>query len=241
MDAFHAVLLVLVGAGAAFVQRISGFGLGIFAMLFLPHFLPSHTAAASIAALFSCVTTTYNTLRCRKSVAYKTVLPMLLAAFLTIPVAVHFSSTLPTAIFRSILGIVLILLSLYFLFLNKKIQLKPTPVSGILAGVSGGVLSGLFSTGGPPAVLYLTNATADKRTYFATIQFYFCFINLYTTAVRAANGIITGNVLLYAAVGIGGCLLGDFLGKAVFDRLDSDKLKRLIYVGMIISGIVMVL
>ena len=39
--------------------------------------------------------------------------------------------------------------------------------------------------------------------------------------------------------GVAGCLVGDFIGKKVFDKLDSDKLKKIIYIGMIISGIVM--
>ena len=46
-EVLHGIFLVLIGMGAGFVQRVSGFGMGIFAMLFLPHFMPSHTAAAA--------------------------------------------------------------------------------------------------------------------------------------------------------------------------------------------------
>ena len=38
-DIIRIILIVLVGAGAGFVQRVSGFGLGIFAMMFMPHFM----------------------------------------------------------------------------------------------------------------------------------------------------------------------------------------------------------
>jgi uncharacterized membrane protein YfcA len=80
----------------------------------------------------------------------------------------------------------------------------------------GGVLGGLFSTGGPPAVLYLSSALKDNISYFATIQFYFCFTNIYATSVRAIDGIINTEVLIYAFVGIVGCVSGDFIGKKVF-------------------------
>ena len=50
MDPLHIVLLIIIGMGGGFVQRVSGFGLGIFVMLFLPHFLPTHTAAAAISS-----------------------------------------------------------------------------------------------------------------------------------------------------------------------------------------------
>ncbi len=233
------ILIILVGIGAAFVQRVSGFGLGIFAMMFLPHIFSAHTAAATVSSLFSCYTTSFNAIKYRKDISFKTALPMMISALLTITVAVYFAEKVPGKIFKILLGVVLILLSLYFLFLGKKIKLKPTVTNGLIAGSLGGTLGGLFSTGGPPAVLYLTAAAPDKNVYFATIQFYFCFTNLYATAVRALNGQITLELLISAAVGILGCIIGDFLGSLVFDKLDGQKFKTVIYMGMIISGILM--
>ncbi|MBE6712021.1 MAG: sulfite exporter TauE/SafE family protein [Ruminococcaceae bacterium] len=241
MELFQAVLLILVGFGAGFVQRVSGFGLGIFAMMFLPHFLPSHTAAATISTLFSCVTSTYNAAKYRKSVDYKTALPMLCAALVSIPVAVYCSVKVSGEVFELLLGVVLILLSLWFLFFSKDLRINATAFGGALAGAVGGALNGLFSTGGPPVVLYLSSAMQSNLAYFATIQFYFGVTNLYSVATRAVNGIVTGEILLCAAVGVVGCMLGDVLGKAVFDRLNAQKLKYVIYAGMILSGILMII
>lgn len=240
MDILQAILLILVGMGAGFVQRVSGFGLGIFAMMFLPHFMSSHTAAATVSTLFSCVTSTYNAVKYRKNVVYKTALPMLCAALVTIPVGVYFSVVVSGALFEVILGAVLILLSVYFLFFSERISLKPNCTGGILAGGLGGALNGLFSTGGPPVVLYLSNALTDNLAYFATIQFYFGLTNVYAVGSRVVSGIVTGNVLLCAAVGIAGCMIGDALGKKVFDRLNAKMLKTVIYIGMILSGILMI-
>ena len=156
--------IVLVGFGAAFVQRVSGFGLGIFAMMFLPHLLPTHTSAAVLSGLFSCYTTTFNAIKYRRNIAYRTAIPMLAAALISIPIAVSFSAKVSAHIFKILLGAVLVILSLYFLFFNKRIKIKPTIPNGIVAGTLGGALGGLFSTGGPPAVLYLTNATSDNAT-----------------------------------------------------------------------------
>ncbi len=231
--------MILVGMGAAFVQRVSGFGLGIFAMMFLPHLFPAHTAAAIVASIFSCCTTSFNSVKYRKDISFKTALPMMAASLVTIAAAVYFSDKVPGDIFKILLGTVLILLSIYFLFFGKKIKLTATVPNGIAAGALGGLLGGLFSTGGPPAVLYLTAATSDKNVYFATIQFYFCFTNIYATAVRAVNGLITTDILISAAIGILGCIAGDLLGGLVFDKLDGQKLKNIIYIGMIISGILM--
>ncbi|MBQ8551103.1 MAG: sulfite exporter TauE/SafE family protein [Clostridia bacterium] len=241
MEPLHAVFLILIGFGAGFVQRVSGFGLGIFAMVFLPHLMPSHTAAATISSLFACATATYNAVRYCKKVEYKTVLPMICAALITIPIAVRFSAVVSGEIFKILLGSVLIVLSIYFLFFNQRIKIKPGIVNGLIAGGLGGTLGGLFSTGGPPVVLYLSSAAKNNLSYFATVQFYFCFTNIYATSMRAVNGLVTTELLIYAVIGMVGCMSGDFVGRKIFSKLDGKKLKQIIYIGMIISGIVMFL
>ena len=47
-------------------------------------------------------------------------------------------------------------------------------------------------------------------------------------------------ILIYALIGMLGCLLGDFIGRRVFDKLNAKKLKMIIYIGMIISGVLMI-
>jgi len=241
LDLTFVLLFMFICVGGGFIQRVSGFGLGIFVMLFLPHMMPTHTAAAAIAALMSLGTTSYNAFRNRKHISFSLILPLICSAVVCIPLAIMLSSKMPTQFFRILLGIVLIVLSIYFLFFNRRIHLKPTKLNGVLTGALGGFLSGLFATGGPPVVLYLTHATTDKMIYFATIQFYFAFTNVWSTISRILNGIITWNVLLYAVIGLVGCACGNYFGGKVFAKLDSEKLKKVIYIGMIISGASMLL
>lgn len=236
-----AILIAVVGLGASFVQRVSGFGLGIFAMLFLPYLLPTPVASATVSCLFSCGTSTYNAIKYRKNVPYKTVLPLLISAMIIIPVAVAFSAAVPDRIFEILLGAILILLSAYFLFFDSKIKFTPSILKGTLCGALGGALNGLFSTGGPPVVLYMTHATSDNKAYFAGIQFYFAITNIYATVMRAINGLVTLELLVYSAIGMLGCLVGDLLGRMVFDKLDGKKLKLIIYIGMIVSGALMII
>ena len=233
------VLICLISACAGFIQRVSGFGLGIFVMLFLPHMMPSHTAAAAISGFFSCGTSTYNSVKYRKNIPFKTVLPPLIASLVTIPVAVHFSASVSEDFFKRLLGIVLIILSIYFLFFNSRISIRPTVKNGAFAGALGGTLNGLFSTGGPPAVLYFTHATPDNMAYFSAIQFYFCITNIYATIFRVINGVFNFEILICSLIGFAACMVGDFIGVSVFNKLDSVKLKMIIYIGMIISGVLM--
>lgn len=239
LSVFEGILLVLVGIGAGFVQRVSGFGLGIFAMLFMPYFMPSHVAAA-VSCLFSCGTSVYNAAAHRKSINFRTLIPLLCAAMVVIPIAVQFSASVQEKLLKTLLGVVLIVLSIYFLFFSERIHIKPTVLNGVVFGGVGGFLNGLFSTGGPPVVLYLVHATPDKLVYFATIQFYFAVTNIYSTAVRVANGIITWEIVLYALIGLAGCSLGNMIGTRVFNKLNTQRFKQVIYWGMIVSGVLMI-
>ena len=171
----------------------------------------------------------------------ETAFPIVASSLVTIPIAVYFSTRISSRILEVLLGAILVVLSVYFLFFGNKLRIKPNLANGMITGALGGVLGGLFSTNGPPIVLYLSSATKDKSVYFATTQFVFCISNIYSTITRAVNGIITWEILCFSAVGLIGCVLGDFVGKKVFDKLDSARLKQIIYIGMILSGIIMLI
>lgn len=234
-------LIALVGMGGGFVQRVSGFGLGIFVMLFLPYLTPEIAIAATVSCLFSCGTSTYNAVKYIKKVNFKLISPVLIASMLILPIAVYFSAEMPQRTFEYILGAVLIVLSIYFIFFNEKIKMRRSTKNGIISGGLGGVLNGLFSTGGPPVVLYLSQVANDNMEYFAGIQFYFCVTNIFATVLRAFNGLVTKQAIIMAAFGFIGCMIGDAVGSLVFDRLNAKKLKFIIYIGMIISGVLMII
>lgn len=234
------VAILIVSATGGFIQRVTGFGFGIFAMMFFPYIMQTHNSATAVVSIISCILCIYNAIIYRKKTLYREMLPLILAALITIPISVRLSVLISGALLKKALGIVLILLSIYFLFFDNRIKMKPTVKNGAIAGGISGMLIGLFSTGGPPVVLYLMNALTDNAVYFASTQFYFGLTSIYSTVVRIFNGIITFEVIVYSVIGLIGSIVGDFVGKHIFDKLNRQSLKQLVYLGMIVSGIVMV-
>ena len=57
------ILLFLLAACASFVQRVSGFGFGIFIMMFLPYIMPSYNEAVALSGLLSGSTALFILLR----------------------------------------------------------------------------------------------------------------------------------------------------------------------------------
>lgn len=47
------LMLFALSACAGFVQRVSGFGFGIFIMMFLPYIMPSYNEAVALSGILS--------------------------------------------------------------------------------------------------------------------------------------------------------------------------------------------
>ena len=56
--------------------------------------------------------------------------------------------------------------------------------------------------------------------------------------VRVSEGIYTFDLLPYTLVGIVGITLGKLLGLRVLDKLDIDRMRRIVYAFVGISGVV---
>ena len=138
---------------------------------------------------------------------------------------------------QHLLGVILLVMSVYFLIISERIRLRPTLPMQLSMGTLSGLMGGLFAMQGPPAVLYFVATEADKVRYLAMTQAYFFIGNVFMTVYRAQCGFCTpivGRCWLYALVGV---MIGSWLGRKVFDRIPSPTLRKVIYAYMaVING-----
>jgi uncharacterized membrane protein YfcA len=98
----------------------------------------------------------------------------------------------------------------------------------------------LFGIGGPPIIIFMISALGDnKEQYRATINMYFLLSNIWASSMRAANGIITMQVLGWAALCSVGILAGTSIGERIFQMLNARTIRRLVFSLMAMSGAVM--
>lgn len=144
---------------------------------------------------------------------------------------------LPTVLLKRVFGVFLILLSLYFLLLDDRIKAKANlPTAMVCAGLSG-VTGGLFGIGGPPMVVYFLAALDDKEKYIATIQLFFAVTGGYMLALRVASGIFTSELWVYTVIGVVAITLGKLVGIRIIDRINTETMKKIVYVFLGISGV----
>lgn len=233
------IAFLAVCTAGGMVTAVSGFGFVLLVMMFFPYILPSYAAGVAVCGILSVLSSGYLTVRLWTKVRWKRIFVPIAAYFAVNTAVIAFASVQPDAVLKKLLAVTLILLSLYFFFFGGKMKFRPTVFSGIIFGAISGVLGGFFSVSGPPVVLYMLAASEDNDTYMANIQAYFTVTSLYSTVMRSIYGMINIPILLYSGIGFIAVLVGLFLGKKLFSRLDPAMLRRVIYAVMMLSGIVM--
>ena len=230
-------LVAVVALGASYIQSVTGFGFGIFAMIFLPHLL-LQTEANVLSTMLSMLTSLFTALLLFRRIHWKNLLFPVLGCLVSTAAAVAFIKTQENDTLILLLGIALFALSVYFFFFSAKIRIKPTWYAGLIAGVLSGIMGGMFAIGGPPVVVYYMQSEKETDGYLATISAYFILSGVVSVASKAAAGFVTVNVWIGFAVGTAGMLLGAVLGKFTRAKIKPNALKRVVYAVMAVSGIV---
>lgn len=237
------IYITLLAAGASFVQRTIGFGFGIFIMTALPFLMPSYGEAVTLSGLLSLTSATVVMVKYLKFVSWKRLLPVIAAFVIFSTISICMLDRIEGQSMRIILGIMLIVLSLYFCFFKEKLQKLIRPTSGWQSGTgaASGIMGGLFGMHGPPVVLYLISSEPDKDCYMGMIQTYAVVTNITMLAVRAYNGYVTpavGTTYLYA---LGGLAIGVLAGNWAYRHIPNKIFSYLVYAYIGISGIIIAL
>ena len=227
--------LFLIALGGAFIQTNIGFGFPLLAMVFLPLLFPFSTAV-TLCQLIATVSTTYLTLKYWKFIDWRTMLPLLVVSIATGIMVTLFSMDMPQGSLKMILGVALVVISVFTVWFSDRLTIKPPVSAGAGMGLLAGLGNGFFGIGGPQIAIYLLAAVQDKRAYLATIQCYFFISNISTIVVRTSNGSVTWEHTPFVLAGWAGIGMGTYLGLKIFDRIPHALLKKLVYAFIGISG-----
>lgn len=230
------VLVALIALVGSFVQAASGFGYAIICMALWPLLLPFRTASI-IEVLTAFAMVVYIALKLRKSINWRVLLWPVLTSMAASTLGVFTLMASTESLLRRILGGVLICLGVYFIFFSDRLRLRPTRLTGMIAGLVSGFCGGLFNIGGPPMVAYFLAVTDDKLEYNATLQCYFCATTIYIFLVHLVMGNVTGQVMQYSGAALVGVVVGTGGGMALFRRMSMAGIRKFVYAFMTVAGL----
>lgn len=240
MQLYKLVLVMIATLAGSYVQSVTGFGFGIIAMMFLPG-LMAFTEANVLSSILGAFTSVMVILSVYRRVNWKNIVFPLISSTVTNYLAISFMSVAATDTLTLLLGIALFALSIYFFFFSSRIRIRATWYAGLIAGSVSGLMSGLFSIGGPAVVVYFLQSEKDTDSYVATISAYFLFSGIVSITLKALSGFVTGNVLAGTAIGVIGMVLGSLLGKRTRAAINPTLLKKAVYGFMAVSGLINVI
>jgi uncharacterized membrane protein YfcA len=212
-------------------------------MTALPFLMPSYGEAVTLSGLLSLTSAAVVMFRYLKYVTWKRFLPIVASFVIFSTLAISLLDKIEGQAMRIILGIVLIVISLYFSFFKEKLQKIIRPTSGwqLGAGAASGVMGGLFGMHGPPVVLYLVASEPDKDHYMGMIQTYAFVTNVTMLAVRAWNGYVTHTVGTTYLYGLAGLAIGVLAGNWAYSRIPNRIFTYVVYAYIAFSGLIILL
>jgi uncharacterized membrane protein YfcA len=184
------IVLPLIAALGGIIHTITGFGSGIVMMLFLPSFLDMASAPA-LSSSINLFLSLILAFKFRKTIRIRMFLLPIIPYLLGSTMAIYALSGFDMRMVAISFGVFLIILSLYFTFVAKKMTVTPNWQTAVLCGGISGVTAGLFGIGGPLMALYFLGL----KTAF-TVLVLRCFLNsLFSGGITALAFSLTGGIL----------------------------------------------
>ncbi|SES30722.1 sulfite exporter TauE/SafE family protein [Salipaludibacillus aurantiacus] len=234
-------VILLIGS---FIQGVSGFGFGLFAMSFLPFLFTIKDSTLLVVSL-ALVLSISIALQMFRHIQWR-VLTVLLAAALAGRVGAFFvlHNYGDLDILKTFLGIFLISVVIY-LFKSSgpgEGKLLGKTWLPVLLGLGGGFIGGIYAVGGPFFVFYLMLVFSDnKYAYSANLQLTFVFTNSVTVLLHGMNGDFNGEFLLYFLVGIASVLIGSRIGIKCFAHISQQNIKKLAAIVVAVAAVNLIL
>lgn len=229
------VIVPLAVFTAYVIYGVSGFGSALINVSILAHFLPL-TIVVPLSLLLDFSAAMMVGFRFRTGIQWSDIgylVPFMLTGIGT---GVFLLVNVPREIALMILGVFLVVYSLYSMY-RPKISRPIGRWWGVPTGLFGGTLSGMFGTGGPVFVIYMTRRGVDPRQLKATMAAIISFQSMTRIVAYTISGL-----LLQIEVLIGALLLAPvmWLGVAVGNRLHvtlpRERVFQIIALVLLASG-----
>lgn len=231
-------LIVALGAIAAgFVQGLSGFGFGLVAMSFWAWTLDPRLAAV-LAVFGALVGQILAAVTVRRGFDLKLLLPFVLGGLVGIPLGVMALPHMDMNWFKATLGTLLVVWCPAMLIAKDlpKITVGGRFADGV-AGMSGGVLSGIGGFAGALPTLWCTLRGFEKNTQRAVIQNFNLAMLSVTMITYLATGLVTRDMLPFFAIVAPAMLVPTLLGAKLYIGISEARFRQIVLGLLTLSGI----
>ena len=224
---------------ASFVMGLTGFGIALVAMAFLP-WLMSPVTAIVVLTIYAFVFSLVVIVQLRRDLTPRALVDLFVGTVAGTPFGVWLLASLPISALNRLIGLVLIIvvaLEVRGVMPTRLVARAWSLLTGFLAGVIGGAVG----TPGPPIIVYATTQGWSPRTMKANTMGFFVANQGVILVGYWWAGLLTREVATVATAFAVPALAGVATGVAMFGRLDAARFRRIVFALLLVSGLVLLL
>ncbi|WP_321300571.1 sulfite exporter TauE/SafE family protein [uncultured Sphaerochaeta sp.] len=228
------------------LEAVTGFGCSVLAMPFVSALLGVKTAVKVITIL-AWLLALYIVIRNFSKIDWRQYSIITGLMLLGLPVGMYLFRSQQSGSLNLILALFIIVVSVSQLYRQARRTGDSAPPTGYkvlpyyLLLFLGGIVHGVFSSGGPLVVLYATRALPDKGKFRATLCLLWTTLNTIIIAGYLVEGSLTLPVVKTTAMLVPFVVAGIIAGEHIHDKVDARHFSLIVFSMLLATGIVMVL
>lgn len=221
---------------AGMTQGLTGFGFALVAVPVLVIFLPPKIVVP-VVLIQSALINIFIFFKVKEWVDLKRIIPLMIAGVIATPLGTYLLIVLDVKLLRILIGVVIVV-SAIALLRGLRIQIKNERLAFGPVGFLSGILSGATQMSGPPVALFFANQGVEKQVFRANLVAYFMVLNVATIPSAAVGGLMTEQVLSYAALFLPSMIGGAIAGMALAHRVEESLFRKLALLMVTVAGVV---
>lgn len=241
MEPSGAALVVFAGALAGgLVNGLTGFGTGMTALPVWVHAV-APVLASPLVVVCSVVGQLQTLPQIWHAIDLRRIWPFVVGGLLGVPFGTLLLPGIDAGTFKTTIGVLLVV-SCGFLLLHGR---RAAFTGGGRAadgavGFVGGILGGLAGLSGLAPTLWAELRGWEKDARRAVFQGYNVTILAFALLSQAAAGLLTAELGRLLLVALPGTIVGVWVGRRIYTRLDTRRFSRIVLVGLLLAGLVLV-
>jgi uncharacterized membrane protein YfcA len=225
------------------VEACAGFGATILAIIFGAQFFAIEELIPILVPL-NLLLSAAIVFRYRRDIDRKALLRRILPfTGIGMPIGIAIFQKAPSQVLKIAFGVIVVVLGLFELAQAALEKRRAAPArrklpdwQGVLFLVSGGIMQGLYASGGPFVVYYASREIANKARFRTTLSLLWLILNFALALSLLYTGKMGIETLRASAFLLPSVLLGMFVGMKFHDHIGEATFRKFVYALLVVAG-----
>jgi uncharacterized membrane protein YfcA len=236
------VILLVAGAFiGGFVSGLTGFGTGISALPLWLYAVPP-LLAGPLVVICSVISQIQTLPAIWHAIDPKRALPFIAGGLVGVPVGTLLLPHISLTAFKLVVALLLIAYCSFLLLrrIRFHVQWGGRLADGVV-GLCGGVMGGLAGLSGPLPIIWAGLRGWEKDAKRGVFQAFNLSILSFALVAQAFAGLMTAELGRLVLIALPGTLVGAFIGRRLYSRLDNVRFDKVVLVLLLIAGFALLL